>query len=144
MCKVKWKRNRGYTDSLVVSNTFKIELWGFGWLVLSMWVSLVAQMVKTCLQCGRHGLDPWVGKIAWRREQLATPWRIPWTVQSMSQRAVAKSVTKSWTRLSNFHLNYPSKTIIILIHLLRSESTLQFRVHEIFCDLVFVFVHYAG
>ena len=28
--------------------------------------SLVAQMVKNPLQCGRPGFDPWVGKIHWR------------------------------------------------------------------------------
>ena len=28
--------------------------------------SLVAQMVKNHLQCGKPGFDPWVGKI-WRR-----------------------------------------------------------------------------
>ena len=27
---------------------------------------------RICLQCGRPGLDPWVGKIPWRREQLPT------------------------------------------------------------------------
>ena len=27
---------------------------------------------RTCLQCGRPGLDPWVGKIPWRREWLPT------------------------------------------------------------------------
>ena len=26
-----------------------------------------------CLQCGRPGFDPWVGKILWRREMLPTP-----------------------------------------------------------------------
>ena len=30
------------------------------------WASLVAQMVKNPLQCGRPGFDPWVGKIPWR------------------------------------------------------------------------------
>ena len=35
---------------------------------------LVAQLVKNpCLQCGRPGFDPWVGKTPWRREQLPTP-----------------------------------------------------------------------
>ena len=34
--------------------------------------SLVTQMV-ICLQCGRPGFDPWVGKIPWRREWLPTP-----------------------------------------------------------------------
>ena len=35
--------------------------------------SLVAQLVRIYLQCGRSGFDPWVGKIPWRREQLPTP-----------------------------------------------------------------------
>ena len=35
--------------------------------------SLVAQLVKNCLQCGRPGFDPWVGKIPWRRERIPTP-----------------------------------------------------------------------
>ena len=37
------------------------------------WHSLVAWLVKNCLQCGRPGLDPWVGKIPWKRERLPTP-----------------------------------------------------------------------
>ena len=37
------------------------------------WVSLVVQLVKNPLQCGRPGFDPWVGKIPWRREWLPTP-----------------------------------------------------------------------
>ena len=35
--------------------------------------SPVAQLVKNCLQCGKPRLDPWVGKIPWRRERLPTP-----------------------------------------------------------------------
>ena len=35
--------------------------------------SLVSQLVKNLLQCGRPGFDPWVGKIPWRRERLPTP-----------------------------------------------------------------------
>ena len=31
------------------------------------------QKKKICLQCGRPGLIPWVGKIPWRRERLPTP-----------------------------------------------------------------------
>ena len=30
-----------------------------------------------CLQCRRHGLDPWVGKILWRWEWLPTPDFLP-------------------------------------------------------------------
>ena len=31
------------------------------------WASLEALMVNICLDCWRLGLDPWVGKIPWRR-----------------------------------------------------------------------------
>ena len=37
------------------------------------WASLVAQMVNICLQCGRPGFDPWIGKIPWRRKWHPTP-----------------------------------------------------------------------
>ena len=37
------------------------------------WTSLVAQVIKNLLQCGRPGFDPWVGMIPWRRERLLTP-----------------------------------------------------------------------
>ena len=37
------------------------------------WASLVAQLVKIHLQCGRPGFDPRVEKIPWRREKLPFP-----------------------------------------------------------------------
>jgi len=40
------------------------------------WASLVAQTVKNCLQYGRPGFNPWVGKIPWRRACILA-WRIP-------------------------------------------------------------------
>ena len=39
----------------------------------SLWVSLVTQMVRLCLQCRRPGFNPWVWKISWRRKWLPTP-----------------------------------------------------------------------
>ena len=42
-------------------------------LLPSPGTSLVAQMVKTCLQCGRPRFSPWVGKISWRRKWQPTP-----------------------------------------------------------------------
>ena len=39
--------------------------------------SLVAQMVKHHLQCGRPRLDPWVRKIPWRRKWQLTPVFLP-------------------------------------------------------------------
>ena len=33
----------------------------------------MAQLLRICLQCGRPGFDPQLGKIPWRRERLPTP-----------------------------------------------------------------------
>ena len=45
---------------------------GIGYPLQYSWVSLVTQLV-ICLQCGRPGFSPWVGKIPWRGERLRTP-----------------------------------------------------------------------
>ena len=37
------------------------------------WASLIAQLVKNCLQCRRPWFDSWVAKIPWRRARLPTP-----------------------------------------------------------------------
>ena len=62
---------------------------------------------RICLQCGRPGFKPWVGKNPWRREQLPTPVFVPgespWTeepsgLQSMeSQRIGHNSATGTLT-----------------------------------------------
>ena len=35
--------------------------------------SSMAQQYRICLQCKRHGFDPWVRKIPWRRKWQPTP-----------------------------------------------------------------------
>ena len=40
---------------------------GIGYPLQYPWASLVAQLVKNRLQCGRSGFDPWIGKIPRRR-----------------------------------------------------------------------------
>ena len=58
---------------------------GIGYPLQYSWASLVAQLVKNRLQCGRPGFDPleedpWVGKIPWRRDHSSIlAWRIPCT-----------------------------------------------------------------
>ena len=53
------------------------------------WVSLLQQLypamglpwwlrqLSVCLQCGRPGFDPWIGKIPWRRKWHPTPVLLP-------------------------------------------------------------------
>ena len=44
------------------------------YLSFSVWIislSLIPSII--CLQCGRPGFNPWVGKIPWRRGWLPTP-----------------------------------------------------------------------
>jgi len=59
--------------------------------------SLVAQLVRVFLQIRRPGFCPWVGMIPWRREQLPTP--VFWPEKF-------HGVTKSQTRLSDFHFHF--------------------------------------
>ena len=40
-------------------------------------ITLVAQTVKNLLQCRRPEVDPWVGKIPWRRKWHPTPIFLP-------------------------------------------------------------------
>ena len=42
-------------------------------LMVTLWISLIVQLVKNHLQCWRPRLDSWVGKICWRRDGLPTP-----------------------------------------------------------------------
>ena len=53
------------------------EYWEFACRLIILQASLVAQMVKNPPQCRIRGLDPWVGKIPWRREWLPTPVFLP-------------------------------------------------------------------
>ena len=58
---------------------------------------------RICLQCGRCGLDPWVGKMPWRRAWQPTP--VFLLGKSYGQRSLAglqsMGVAKSQTRLSD-------------------------------------------
>ena len=39
--------------------------------------TLVAQMVKNCLKCGKPRFDSWIGKFPWRRAWQPTPVFLP-------------------------------------------------------------------
>ena len=53
--------------------------------------------------CRRHGFDPWVGKIPWRRKWQPTPVFLPGeSHRRKSLVGYSPWVAKSWTRLSDF------------------------------------------
>ena len=52
-----------------------------------MLASLVAQMIKICLQCKRPRFDSWVRKIPWRKKWQPTPVFLPG--ESRGQRSLA-------------------------------------------------------
>ena len=89
---IKKKRKRVWNISQVL---LQKRWW---WL---FWASLVVQLVKICLQCGRPGFNPWVGKIPLEKGKTThssiLAWRNPWTV------CIVHGVTKSQTQLSDFH-----------------------------------------
>ena len=53
---------------------------------------------RICLQCGRPGFNPWVGRIPWRGERLPTPVFWPGELQRLFH-----EVAESRTQLSAFH-----------------------------------------
>ena len=63
--------------------------------------------LRICLQWGRPGFDPWVGKIPWGREQLPIP--VFWLGEFHGQRSLrghtVHRVAKNQTRLSDFHFH---------------------------------------
>ena len=46
---------------------------GIGYQLQYSWASLVAQPLRICLQRGRPGFNPWLGKSPGRRERLPIP-----------------------------------------------------------------------
>ena len=78
------------------------------------WASLVSQTV-ICLQCGRSGFSPWVGKIPWRKAWQPTPvflpGEFPWpeepcTLQSMG----SQSVGCNWATKHSTHTHTHTHT----------------------------------
>ena len=77
------------------------------YLLSTHWASLVAQYKKTACQCRRHkrhGFDPWVGKIPWRRPWQPTPVFLPGESRGKGTWwATVHGVTKSRTQSDLAH-----------------------------------------
>ena len=63
--------NAGDPDSIPGSRRFPGE--GIGYPLQYPWTSFVAHLVKNPPAMWETWLNPWVGKIPWRREKLPTP-----------------------------------------------------------------------
>ena len=79
------------------------------------WASLVAQLVKNPLQCGRPGFNPWVGKIPWR----SSGYPLQYSGLENSMDCILQGVAKSQTQLSNFH--FASETFGTILNMPASE-----------------------
>ena len=59
---------------------------------------------RICLQCGRSGFNPWVGRIPWKKAWQPTPVFLPeespWTKKPGGLQSM---LSQSWTRLSDWY-----------------------------------------
>ena len=67
---------------------------------------------RICLQCGKPGFDPWVGKKPWKMERLPTP--VFWSEEFHG--LYSPWVTKSQPPLSNFHFHLQNLALFDCIH----------------------------
>ena len=66
--------------------------------ICDLGASLVAEMVRICLQCRRSKINPWIGKVTWKREWQSTPVFLPGEFHGQrSLAATVHGVAKSWT-----------------------------------------------
>ena len=92
---------------------------GIGYPLQYSWPSLVAQMVKIHLQCGRAEFNPWVGKIPWRRAWQLTAVFLPgesqWQRRLTGYSPCSRKESDMHERLSTAQHNSVSKSIHINI-----------------------------
>ena len=89
----------------------------------------------------RHGFDPWVGKVPWRRKWQSTPVFLPGEPMDRgTQQVTVQRVTKSWTRpkwkhsTAHHHLTTtPNKPTTNLILLLLTKPT------DFLCLVIFTY-----
>ena len=80
-------------------------------------ISITSDMqISICMQGGRPGFDPWIGKIPWRRKWQPTPVFLPgesWTEEPgglESWQATVHRIAKSWTGLNDFTFTFMQMT----------------------------------
>ena len=95
-------------------------------------VSLVTQVVKKLLQYGRPGLDPWVGKMPWRRVwqpiPVFLPGESPWTEEPGGLQSMGSQESDMTEQLNTAHENICPHISIL-------------SVYSFFFDLLYSFSH---
>ena len=61
---------------------------------------------ESACQCRRHGFDPWVGKVLWRRKWQPTP-------VFLLGKSHVHGVAKSRTWLNNYHVHFHWKGVVV-------------------------------
>ena len=80
--------------------------------ILSWWL----RWYRVHLHCRRPRFDPWVGKIPWRRKWQSTPVSLPGEfVDRGTWWAAVHGVTKSWTRLNDYHFPFEMPSQVPLL-----------------------------
>ena len=86
-----------FESMLITISTTCIFPCGF-LLRLLLWLS----WLRIHLKCGRPGFSRWLWKLAWTRKWLPSP--VFWPGEFMDCKV--SGVTKSWTRVGDFHFTY--------------------------------------
>ena len=116
---------------------FPVSLVGIGYPLQCSWASLVAQLVKNLPAMW----ETWVQSLGWENSlekgkathSVILAWRIPWTVHG---------VTKSQTRLSDFHFHtHTQRSIYILSPQLWLGHILGSKLEKVW--IAFVVIHHC-
>ena len=99
----------------------KSLMWNHSWFG----ASLVAQMVKKLPALQKTGLDPWVGKIPWRKEWLLTPVFLPGEFHGQS--SLVGYTSRCYKELDVIE----QLTLSLLVYLIFILSTMSFS-HSLF------------
>ena len=95
----KWASACNAGDPCLISGLGTSSGEGIGYPLQYSWASLWLSWLRICLQWGRPGFDPWVGKIPWKRKGYP----LQYSGLENSMDCIVHKVAKSQTPLSDFH-----------------------------------------
>ena len=104
ICPTLWNKLENVGNSSWQLHCFNIPWW--------------LRRLRICLQCGRPGFSPWVGKIPWIREWLPTP--VFWPGESHGQRNLVGYSPRGYKELDRTEqLSLSTIQIVIALRIVR-------------------------